>query len=457
MVRGRTVFASVLGAALAAAPGIGTAATGELPNLGPHVDVARMPSGATTIVQRLSGAPVAAIELWYRAPATGFGPKPRPSLARLAAQVVAASKPLVGEALGPLVKSSGGRLAITVYADSLEIAAVVPLDAARAVVKTMTTVYFAPVLTDTGFRIAQRDVAQEALLEGFNPETIARDAVFASLFSNEPQHSPALGSPQDVAALTIDDARAYATRAFRSQNAVLVVSGAVDPSIVTAAVAGRPATGDLAQTEQHATAQVVSAPDPVQRVFDEPSGGYGWIGPPIAAEREATALDFIADYLFGGDTGYVTHALAVSNPDAFVVGQFITLYDPGVLFVGYSGKQPDALRAKIDEGVGIVRKPLPPATFAAAVVAFRYHLLRDLQTPAELADNFGWYTVEGNPEYAPGVNGAQGKYFAAVDSLTPDFVAAVAEKYLGHPAAMVTLRPAPPKAPAPAPSPQATP
>lgn len=440
------VVALVLASALPA-----SAATGAVPDLGPQATVGRLPAGGTTIVEPLAGAPVAAIELWYRAPSTGFGQKPVPSLARLSAQIVAASKPLVGQSLGELVKGVGGRLSITVYNESVEIAAVVPATLARSVVKTMTTAYFAPVLDQTGFQIAQRDVVQEAVFESFNPETVARDAVFGALFVSGPEHFPALGDPRAIGAITLADARAYATRAFRSQNAVLVVSGAVDRSVVSAAATGRPAEGYLAVAETPVTTAIVpQPPEPVTKAFDEPSGGYGWIGPAIADENAATALDFIADYLFGADTGYVTRAAAASDPDAFIVGQFVTLHDPGVLFVAYSGKNPAALRARIEASVTLMQAPLPAADFNSALLAFRYHLLRDLQTPGELADNFGWYAVEGNLEYAPGASGDSGRYFRAIDALTPSFVASVAAKYLQHPA-IVTLEPAK-AAPSPSPS-----
>ena len=425
-----------------------SAATGDLPNLGPHIGVARMPVGGTVIVDPVAGAPVAAVELWYRAPASGFDAKAVPSLARLAAQAVAASKPLVGPSLGTTVKDLGGRLNITVYSDSLAISAVVPAAHAKDVVRVMTTAYFAPVLNDAGFKVAQRDVAEEALIESYNPETMVRDAVFASLFASGPQHYAILGGFKDVAAISIGEARAYAVRAFRSQNAVLVVTGAVEPSIAAAAVSGRPATAGsaLAAAEDHSALAVATSFEPVAKAFDQPSGGYGWIGPPIGNEREATALDFIADYLFRNDTGYVTRDLSEQAPDALVLGQFITLHDPGVLFVAFSGKSVDALRAKVDEGIALMRKPLPAATFANALEAFEFHILSDLQTPEHLADNFGWYAVEGNPEYAPGANGEGGVYFRAAGSLTPQFVAAVAEKYLGKPPASVVMMPAP-KAP----------
>ena len=358
--------------------------------------------------------------------------------------MVAASKPIVGEPLGKAVSNVGGRLAITTYTDSVAVSAIVPATAARDIVKIMTTAFFAPVATDDGFRLAQRDVAQEALISNFDPETAVRDAIFSALFTTAPQHYPALGAPKDITALAFPTVKAFATRAFRSQNAVLVVSGAVDASVASAAVPGRATTGDAPDNvpEPAAVPELAATSAPVERDFATPTGGYGWAGPSIAAQREATAMDFIADYLFRADDGVVARQVNVAFPQSLVVGQFITLHDPGVMFVAYSGKNNDGLKALVDAGFERMRKPLDGPAFAAALDAFKYHLLSDLQTPSELADNFGWYSVEGAPEYAPGAAGESGPYFKAASSLTPEFVASVALKYLGKPPIVVALRPA---------------
>jgi predicted Zn-dependent peptidase len=436
----RALRASAVVAALVATALPGRAAMGNLPNLGPKVTVGQLPLGGTYIVRPAAGAPVAAIELWYRAPSTGFGPKPTPGLARLAAQVVAASKAIVGNPVGKVIADVGGRLSVTVYGDALSISAVVPASQARDVVKAMTTAFFAPVITDDGYRSAQRDVAQEALISSFDPETAAREAVFSALFSGGPQHYSALGPAKDVAAIALSDVRAFATRAFRARNAILVVSGAVDSSIGGAAVAGRPPSGND-QAEAPVAPQLAATLSPVTKPFSQPTGAYGWLGPPISDERASTALDFIADYLFRPEAGYVTRQIAEKYPDALVTGQFITLHDPGVMFIGYSGKDVGTLKSIVDDGLARVLQPMAPAAFAAALGAFKYHLLSDLQTPSEMADNFGWYCTEGDPEYAPGANGEDGAYFKAANSLTPQFVAAIAEKYLGKAPAVASLAP----------------
>jgi predicted Zn-dependent peptidase len=439
---GTRLRAGLLGAFLVAATLPVRAATGDLPDLGPNVTVGRLPVGGTVIVRPTRGAPVAAIELWYRAPSTGFGTKPAPGIARLASQMVAASKPIIGDPLGKTVSDAGGRLGITVYGDSIAISAVVPAVSARAIIKAMTTAFFAPVATDDGFQEARREVEQEAQISNFDPETVARDAIFSQLFSAGPQHFPALGEPKDIALVSLADAKAFASRAFRSQNATLVVSGAVDPGVADAAVGGR--SDDDASPEAATAPEIAAAPAPVTKNFAENVGGYGWIGPSIADTRDATAMDFIADYLFRPDDGYVTRQVADKYPDALLLGQFITLHDPGVMFVVYSGKdQTPALRALVDDGFAQVQKPMDPAAFASMLERFKYHLLSDLQTPTEMADNFGWYSVEGAPAYAPGVNGDGGAYFKAADSLTPEFVASVAQKYFAKAPATVTLRPMP--------------
>lgn len=119
------------------------------------------------------------------------------------------------------------------------------------------------------------------------------------------------GDPKAIAAISLADVRAFASRAFRSQNATLVVSGAVDASVATAAVSGRPNANESAEAP---TAPVVAAsPTPVNRTFVQASGGYGWVGPTISDQREATAMDFIADYLFRIDDGVVARSRGIRS------------------------------------------------------------------------------------------------------------------------------------------------
>jgi predicted Zn-dependent peptidase len=261
------------------------------------------------------------------------------------------------------------------------------------------------------------------------------DLLAGALFLDGPTRYATYGTPQQLHGVDIDHVRAYAQRAFRPANAVLVVTGAVDARVLEAAVPGR--ANSLAGTEPSLLPHPVPQPQPVVAHGTENGMGWGWVGPPINAEREATALDFITDYLFRAESGTVQRALA--NSKSTVDGKFVTYHDPGLILVTVSGGDLVSASKLVTDALARVQKPLDAKTFAAARDAFVYHILSDIQTPGELADNFGWYAVEGNPDYAPGADGSRGRYFAAAASLTPEFVAQTVAKYLGRPGATVTL------------------
>ena len=428
-----------LGAALFFSLGIGAPATEpstvmlERGTKGPLTG--RLPSGGTYIVSPSPALPVAAIALWFRAPQTGFETTPKPGIARVAATAVAGSVPITGTPLGQLVSRAGGRIGVATYPGSVSISAIVPAASAARIVRAMTSSFFTPVLTAAGLQAAQKDVGSEAQLHLFAVDDQLQDALQSELFSDGPARYPGLPAVDAVRALTLENVKSFATRAFRPQNAVLIVTGDVDAHIVDSAVPGRT---DGAVQETALTETPALVPVPVDRAAIGTGFGYGWSGPPIASDQEATALDFVADYLFRPETGTVARALAASTTS--LNGKFVTYHDPGIFLVTASGGDLPAARTTILAALAAMQQPLDAATFARARDAFVYHIRSDLQTPTALADTFGWYSVEGNPGYAPGAGGLEGTYFRDARSLTPDFVAATALRYLAKPGATVAFR-----------------
>jgi predicted Zn-dependent peptidase len=169
--------------------------------------------------------------------------------------------------------------------------------------------------------------------------------------------------------------------------------------------------------------------------------GLAWVGPPIADEKAATALDFVADYLFRDETGIVTRQLGASNSDAYVGGQFITLHDPGVMIVTIGGNDGKTAAQTVLGALSKLTTPMDPQTFGAAREAFLYHIASDTQNPQEMADNLGWYAVEGKPLYAPGDSG--GEYARNARALDPQYVSDVVRKYLSTPVTvqLITVTP----------------
>jgi len=454
----------VLGAALASAALTLSSALGSFADA-PPLD-GTLAGGGTYIVRPISGAPVAAISLWYRASSSGFGPMPVPGLGRLAATAVAASQPITGTPLGTFVSRLGGRMSISTYPESIAISLLVPADRAAVAIQALTRSYFAPVLTDGGLTNARRAVAEESAIRALSPDSAISDDLYASLFASGPAEVPPFPAPAAVGAIAADTVRAYAERAFRPANAVLVLSGEVDPTLVRSALTGR--EGALPGAESPLPEHTV-VPAPVSTTGTENGFGLAWAGPPIADETAATAFDFIADYLFaeGGAVQRTAEAAGTS-----LDGTFVTYHNPGVFIVTASGGNAAAARAALTTALVALRKPLPPAAFERARRAFVYRLLSHSETADLIADDYGWYAVEGASAYTPGEGGAEGRYLRAVAALTPAYVATTVAAYLDRPGASVTVAaaappaataprpsasPSPASVPSPAPSPKGTP
>lgn len=393
----------------------------------PLIERARLPAGSTLIVRRDPSVPTVAIELWFRAPSTGFD-QPVPGLARYAALAIGASKSGTDPSLSQQVRDLGGRFAVTAYADSVSIAISVPAGTEARMLKALSHAYFTPVLSAEGMRSALRDVVIAASQKKFDPDAFLHDAVFTALFSAGPAHYSTLpATTPEISAVGEAELERFARRAFRSSNAVIALAGNVQADIgasVDGRVDGQPMEAPIDSTP---------AADPVATAatFAEDASGLGWIGPPISDAKAATAMDFIADYLFRPDTGTVARATDLDSSDVFLTGQFITLHNPGVLLVEIAGKNYSVVRDRVQSAVTAMHAPLSQQQFSAAVTAFEYHIRADSQTPLNQADNFGWYSVEGDPAYAPSDDGA--KYLSLIHSLDAAYVAHIASQYLAHP------------------------
>lgn len=420
--------AALLGAALVVpAP----AAAANVPVTG------ALAGGGRYVVRTMGGAPVAAVALWYRAPAAGFdAAAPVAGLARLAAATVTASAPVTGTTLAAFVDQTGGRLSVAAYPDSIAVSAVIPAGRAAETIAAMTRSFFAPVVSDAGLTVAKRQLAAAAARRSFSPDTVLTDALYRSLFAGSAAATPTFGSPRALEALPVETVRTFAERAFRPANATLVVTGPVDPAVVRSALPGRQDAASGA--EPPFSVAVAPSPEPVALTGSDPGFALAWAGPPIADERGATAFDLIADYLFYPDTGIVQRAIRKTGTT--LGGTFVTYHDPGLFFVTAYGGDLEAARKAVDDGFAAIRTPLSPAAFEAARRTFVYHILSDGQTAAALADSYGWYGVEGAPAYAPDAAIDGGRYFAVAAALTPDDVARAAATYLARPAAAISMK-----------------
>jgi len=370
-------------------------------------------------------ASTAAVELWYRVPSSGYDYR-SPGIARMALAAAVASKPAGGASLSEIVNRLGGSLSIQVFPDLSMVGASVPAESAPAVLRAMTAAFFNPAITPAGLKIAAQDSAVAAASQPYDSAQMLQDALFAQLFSQGPAHYAPVPDESQFAKIAPADVQSFASRAFAKGNAIVSLAGDVSDALRAAVP---PAAASLDTPPLDST--LAAAPGQSSAAARVPGMGFAWTGPRIADARAATAMDFIADYLFDPDRGTVTRA-ALSQRNVFVGGQFVTLHDPGVLLVTISGETAATLEQPVLDAVTAMAQPLDAATFAKARQAFLYHIMSQIQTPVQRADNAGWYAAEGNAAYAPG--DPSNAYINAVDSLDPQFIAQIARTYLQRPA-----------------------
>jgi len=419
---------ALLVSALLVAPGIAE----------PSVQSGTLPHGATYLIAPDAASPTAAIDLWFRAPDDGYASSV-PGLARVATTAAAAAKLVSGRSLAESVAHEGGRLTIEVFPDIIGVGVVVPAEAARRMLASLSAAYFAPSIDETALHAAQSDTTILAVQQQYEPDLLAHDLLFARLFTSGPAHEPPIPfSAVDVSHVTLDDVTSFAHRAFRAGNAFVSLAGAVDPAMLSAVTEGN---GTSPADAPIYSAPARPVPQPLAQRGALPAIGLAWTGPPISDERAATALDFVADYLFRPGTGTFARQLEDGSARVALSGQFITLHDPGVMLVTVDGSDDAGLQSRIADAVNAMQRPLSAAAFAAAREAFLYHLGSDTQTASAQADNLGWYAAEGAASYAPGGAG----YTGFARSLDPDYVAAMVRRYLKNPAIVRITPSAPPK------------
>ncbi len=389
-----------------------------------------LPHGGTYLIAADAQAPTAAIDLWFRAPADGYA-APVPGIARVAAAAAAASRLVTGRTLAETVAQAGGNLTIAVYPDLVAIDVIVPPSAARRVLASLTAAYFSASIDAASLEAGEKDTIVQVVQQQYEADVLAQDALFGALFSSGPATQPPIPlGPDQLSHLQLSAVRDFAQRAFRSSNAFLTMAGDVDETMLSVVTDG---SGVAAPDAPIYSKPAASSAKSATVRGGEPGIGIGWLGPPIADERAATALDFVADYLFNSGDGTVIKAFERAGSSAYLHGQFITLHDPGIMLVTLENTSDQSLEQKVLEAIAALQKPLDAQTFAAAREAFIYHIDTQTQTPGEQADMLGWYAAEGAAAYAPGGS----EYERIARSLDPDFVAATVRRYLSHP---VTVR-----------------
>lgn len=418
-------------------------------SLGPDTVSQQFRDGLTVIARQAGVAPVTALEVWIRCPANDYDGS-KPGIARLTALAVIEQK-IVGGSLRDDVRKAGAQVAVSVYQESTEFTILAPSYIAPSLLDKLTAAVLHPRVDQAAFDAARTRLAAGQVAASEVVDQLLRDALFTQMFAAGPLHDSTYGNPTSLRNLKLSDVTGFIDRAYVPGSEIVVAVGhqnQADTIKHVGAVAPSPASPQPMPNSTLAPASNV--PLALQSNQTSSSGvALGWVGPPIADERAATAMDFLSDYLTHPGDGVLSKTVSGLDQAADFNGQFITLRNPGVFFMTAASRQVDPavlqniLRDAMRTAVG---HEFSKAEFDHARDAFVTHLLRDMQTSETLADNYGWYFAQGALPYSPSVAGVSlsGDYFGQVDSLSPDYVYSIAKKYLlVNPFAVVLPKSAP--------------
>lgn len=408
------------------------------------------PNGLTTLVRRSPGSGAVAIELWVRCPSDGWT-STEPGIARLAAFSVSEAGS-AGKSLRDRVRAAGGDLSVSVFQTATEFAILAPPFAATELQDALLQSVFAHPIDDGALSAAKTRLAEQQAAASSTTVEVLREAAFGALYAAGPMHASTFGDADSVKSASLDSVRQFAADSYVPANVIAVDVGNADTDALDARLGSATIAGGVAKTIPPSTP---AAPPATPLVLtpaqaDVPGVALAWLGPPIADRRAATAMDFLSDYLADTRAGVLAGAATRAHAGIDFEGQFVTLQSDGAFLVSASGAGIDATAM-----VASIRSALAPtiahalgrADFARALSAYEARLLRQMDSPQSLADNFGWYFAEGAPAYAPSATDLTlgGEYFATAGSLTPDYVRDIAQRYLGGPPAIVEVTPNPVK------------
>jgi zinc protease len=241
------------------------------------------------------------------------------------------------------------------------------------------------VLDEANFR-TERDVVLEERRSRTdnNPAALLHEQMEAALYLNSPYRRPIIGWPDEIAALTLDDALAFYRRWYAPNNAILVVAGDVTPDQV------RPLAesyyGVIPRAEMPPRTRTEEPPHRAERRVTlkdgrvaQPSWSRLYLAPSLGAgDRDlAYPLEVLADLAGGGTTARLYRSLVVDKGAAAAVSAD---YDPiavgrtafRVTAVPRPGVPLDKLEALIEQELaGIVKDGFTPDEIERAKTRLR--------------------------------------------------------------------------------------
>jgi zinc protease len=303
----------------------------------------------------------------------------------------------------------------------------------------------------------ERDVVAEERLSSVEDSVdgILDETMYHQAFKTHPYRWPVIGSMKDIRAITQDKAVTFYRKFYAPNNAIVIVTGQLDPAAaleaVSAAYAAIPAapalSPDRTQPERAPAAEVrtvLSRPVPADRlVVGFPAPGLG------AADR--AAYEIANELLAGGPSARLTQKLVVDTQWASSVhGEVAPTRDPALYAIwiqmakGHTAEE--AERVVVAAAVELAARPVGAAELGKAAARLESAFWQQLGSSHGRAEALGEFEIGAGDFRNLFARGAEYARVTAAD------VQRVAADYLAPGARSVVIaRPGTPTAKAPTP------
>ncbi|HYV18513.1 MAG TPA: pitrilysin family protein [Verrucomicrobiae bacterium] len=255
-------------------------------------------------------------------------------------------------------------------------------------------------LTEASLK-SEREVVKEERRERVEEDPMGAldELLQATAYLAHPYHWPVVGWPADLDAITVDDCREYFRVHYAPNNAVLVLSGDVEPRAALEAL--RKGYGAI-PSQEPAPAVVADEPEQkgerrafLRRPAQLPALAIAF-HVPGTKDGGATlfALDLVQTILGGGESSRLQQALVRDRPLATSVqAENLDRIDPS-LFVVRAEARPGATLDALERGIvaeleRLGREPVSDRELQKAKNQARMDLLRQLKTSAGKAELLG--------------------------------------------------------------------
>jgi len=296
-------------------------------------------------------------------------------------------------------------------------------------------------LTDEEFQKERDVVAEERRWRtDNNPIGYLYFRLFNTHYVSHSYHWTPIGFMEDILSWNIEDIREFHTRFYRPDNAVLIVSGDIDPQVVFAEAEKQFGSIENPQTKNSCSLIETNIPrEPavdgskrieLHRENNEAETIAIVYSIPDFSHEDQVALSAISELLSAGKSGWLPQELVSKQRIANqVYGYNMELTDPGVfllLAVANPGIEAEQLETALLEQIERIKhSTVSQAELDKVKINTKLDFIHTLESSSSLSDLYGGYLIRG--DLTPLL-----EYEENLDKITPDVIRTVANRYFDN-------------------------